>query len=144
MVKKSMIVTLFSYLIYFIPTFFIWYIVNHKLEISYFRIYTIQFLFYSFPVILVTFVGLLTFNSLFEININKRSVLKNNKLYFLLTALISILPTLGLTIYDYSQSSRFGSSSGTFLDILAEYALIFIFILLVFLINRRICFNNFK
>ncbi len=62
MVRKSLIVSLLSFVVYFIPAFFIWYYKEqYKLGASFFWESVIQFFFYSLPVILITFVVLLVY-----------------------------------------------------------------------------------
>jgi hypothetical protein len=144
MVRKSLIASLLSFAVYFIPAFFIWYYKEqYKLGGSFFRESVIQFFFYSLPVILIIFLALLIFNFWFAGKVKKQTIPENNKFYFLFLGTASIILTLGFTVFDYFQFNKFGSS-GSFLHILAGYSELIIFILVVVLLNRKICFNNFK
>lgn len=144
MFRKSLIVSLLSFVVYFIPAFFIWYYKEqYKLGASFFWESVIQFFFYSLPTILITFVVLLVVNFLFTRNIKKRTISENNRFYFLFLGMASVILILGFTFFDYFQFNKFGIS-GSFLHILAGYSELFIFLLIVFLLNRKIYFNNFK
>jgi hypothetical protein len=144
MVRKSLIVSFLSFVVYFIPAFFIWYYKEqYKLGVSFFWESVIQFFFYSLPVILITFVVLLVVNFWFTRRIKKRTVSENNRFYFLFLGTASVVLVLGFTSFDYFQFNEFGTS-GSFLHILARYSELFIFLLVVLLLNRKICFNNFK
>jgi hypothetical protein len=144
MARKSLITSILSYCVYFIPAFFVWYFKeNYKIGISGIGVSVFEFFFYSFPVLIFTFVGLLIFNSWLVKRVHKLTASRNNLLYFLITLSFGILLVLGFTVFDYFQFRRFGSS-GKFLNILLEYSELFIFILITILINRKICFRDFK
>lgn len=144
MVRKSLIASLLSFIVYFIPAFFVWYYKEqYKLGASYFWESLIQFFFYSLPVIFITFMILLGINFWIAGNIKKRTVSANNKFYFLFLGVAAVVIVLGFTCFDYFQFNEFGVS-GSFLHILFRYSELFIFILVVILLNRKICFNNFK
>ncbi len=144
MVRKSLIVSLLSFVVYFIPAFFIWYYKEqYKLGAPFFWESVIQFFFYSLPVILITFVVLLVVNFWFTRSSRRRTVSENNRFYFLFLGMASVVLVLGFTIFDYFQLNEFGTS-GSFLNILSRYSELFIFLVVVLLLNRKICFNNFK
>jgi hypothetical protein len=142
MIRKSLIVSFFSFIIYFIPAFFIWYY-KAEYKLGSLEASAFEFFFYSFPVIIITFIVLLIFNFRFSRKIDRRSIVQNNKFYFVCTGGFAILLTLGFTFFDYCQFNKFGYS-GSFLDILINYSEVFLFILIVLLLNRKICFNDFK
>jgi hypothetical protein len=142
MVWKSLIVTLLSFAIYFIPSFFIWYYKSgYETAPSSNLASVFYFFFYSLPVIPITFLVLLTSNLMFAHYNNKWNATQDKKLYFLLTGGGALLITLGFTFSDYPQVDRFGNLV-SFLDVLKKKSGIFIFILLVFVVNYRICFDK--
>lgn len=144
MVRKSLIASSLSFVLYFVPAFFIWYYQeNYKLGPSFFVESAFQFFFYSLPVIPVVFVVLLFFNLWFAKGVSKRSQAQNNKLYIIYIGGFAIIITLGFTLFDYLQFNSFGTD-GYFLHILANYSGLFFFLLIILLLNRKICFNNFK
>jgi len=144
MVRKSLITSLLSFVIYFIPAFFIWYYKEqYKSGSSFLGTSAFEFFFYSSPVIIITFLLLLAFNFWFSRNLNNRSSKQNGKLYFLFTGGFAIILTLGLTLFDYFQFNKPGSD-GNFLHILARYSELFLFILVVLILNRKIYFSNFN
>ena len=144
MVRKALIVSLVSFVAYFVPAFFIWYYnEQYKLGTSFFWGSVFQFFFYSVPVILISFAILVVVNLWFTRSSKKRTVCQNNTFYFLFLGTAFILLVLGFTCFDYFQFNKFGPS-GSFLHILAGYSEVLIFFSGVLLLNRKICFNNFR
>ena len=144
MVRKSLMVTIISFAIFFIPAFFVWYFrVNHKFGRSYFTMSALEFFFYSLPVVLVTFIVLLVLNSLYRRCINRKNwpIAKIKKYYFILTTAFAILIPLGFALIDYFQFNRLGSF-GNLSNILVEYSSLCLFIFIVLFVNWIICYRK--
>ena len=141
MAKKSLIVSIVGYLIFFS---FIYVISPKEDDFE----YEVSLFFYALiltaiPVIAITFILLWLLNLQLRKQIINKSEKEKNRYYFLGGTLLALIPILAFAIFDFSQSNQFGSKNSFFYNVV-KYLVFLILALLVLILNRKIVWKNFK
>ncbi len=141
MIKKSLLVSVISFLFLLIVSF----LIEGLDEIA--KEYPLQYLLQvlilgALPFIGIGFVVLIVFNLITEkLIVNKTKKQKENAYWFLGIA-ASLIPILGFVVYDISDYGKYYDS--TFLQMLYKYSPFFILSFTALVLNRRIVWKNFR
>ena len=144
MILKTLQVTLLSFLLFIVPGFiFENYIELRGHNFSYGLSSFLQVLFYGIPVLAIGFLVLIVINWILISLLRDKTKRRKNRTYFLLGAIITMLPIFGLIIFDYLQRDRYFAPYNSIESIFVRYSLLLVWVAIVLLINRKIVWKNF-
>lgn len=142
MIRKTLLVSFIACLIVFLIGFFLYEI--NEVDKKYVGQFIAKLILLGFiPMIGMTFIILTGFNHFFSFLFKNKSLQSRKKFYALGFTIITVLPIVGFILYDYFQFNRFGKQ-GNLLSIIFEYQPFILLSLLVFFLNRKIVWDNFK
>ena len=141
MIGKVFIVSILSAIIFLVLLSLLTWIIS-PIEFSWEEL--LQIFFYgSATLVPLVFVILIVLNLLIQWRIKVDTRFSPNKIYFLWSIILAILPVLGFVIFDYAHRGR-SFEKETFLGISSQYSVTFVLALIAILLNRKIVWNNFR
>jgi hypothetical protein len=141
MAKKSLIVSILGYLIFFS---FIFAVSPKEDDFE----YEVSLFFYSLiltavPIIAITFILVWLLNLQLKKQIINKAKKEKNRSYFISGFVLALIPIIVFAIFDFSQSNQFGFKNSFFYN-LSKYFAFLILALFVIILNRKIVWKNFK
>jgi ABC-type dipeptide/oligopeptide/nickel transport system permease component len=144
MILKTLQVTLLSFLLFIVPGFiFENYTELREHNFSYGLSSFVQVLFYGIPVLAIGFLAFMAVNWILISLLRDKTKPRKNRTYFLLGSIITVLPILGLIIFDYLQRDRYFAPYNSIGSIFVRYSLLLLWVAIALLINRKIVWKNF-
>lgn len=141
MVLKSFIAAITSVLLFVItlPIFHFFFdsTAPEKIEFLYVVFYSV------FAILPILFVILYVLNLIVQWTLKNKKKYRPNSIYFVICLLSTLVPILLFILFD---NSDWGKDPGnkTLLGIISDYLGVFLFSLIIILINRKIVWKNFK
>src|SRR5437762_14351272 len=145
MILKTLQVTLLSFLLFIVPVFALEdYSELTENDFSYGLSSFLQVLFfYGIPVVVIGFVTLLLINWILISLLRGKTKVEKNRTYLLFATVIAVLPILGFILFDYLHRHSYFFPHNTIGSISLRYSLLFVWVAVALLINRKIVWKNF-
>src|SRR5262249_37068827 len=99
--------------------------------------------FYGIPVVGIGFLTLILINWILISLLRGKTKGEKNRTYLLFSTVIAVLPIVGFILFDYLHRDRYFPPYNTIASIFLRYSLLFLWIAIGLLVNRKIVWNNF-